>query len=325
MPKAVVVKQVGGPEVLTVENVPDLPDPGQGQVLVRQTKIGVNFEDTYYRSGVYKLSKFPFTPGIEACGVVEKVGLGIKDVQPGQRVVYGTVPYGAYCEKRILPLHYLIGVPQFIDDNMAVSVFAKGLLAHALLLRCYQLRPGNVVLIHAVAGGVGQILCQWAKQLGAVVIGTVGSQEKVTIAQSVGCDYPVVYGQQNFAEVCKQVTKGLGVDVVYDSVGKDTIAGSMQALREMGLLVSYGQSSGAVPSVNLMHFASKGIYVTRPQLGIYKRERMELVLSANEVFNMVKKGKIRVNITKNYAFDQIQHVHADLHGRKTVGSSVITV
>lgn len=324
MPKAIVIRSNGGPEVLKLENIAKPKSPGPGQVLVRHTAIGVNYMDIYYRTGIYKVPKFPMIPGMEAAGVVEAVGEGV-DVQVGRRVVYATAQTGAYCEYRLINEKHLVGIPDEISDEMAAASFAKAMTAHYLLHRTYYVRQGDYILVHAAAGGVGQMICQWAKFLGAVVIGTVGSQEKVAVARSAGCDHVIIYTQQDFAEEVKRITKGEGVVAVYDSVGKATFQKSLDSLMNMGLMVSFGQSSGVVPPINILSLAKKGLYITRPTIMLYKGTRQELLLSSIEVFAMLMEKRLKVNISAKFPLEKADQAHAAVESRKTTGSVILTL
>ena len=322
--RAIVINQTGGPEVLKLQNIPDPRAPGPGQVLIRHTAIGVNFMDIYYRKGVYKAAKLPMVPGMEACGVVEAVGEGVT-VPVGARVIYATAQTGAYCEKRLINEKFIVGVPDNVQDDVAVSFFAKALTAHYLLFRTYAVKKGDWILVHAAAGGVGQMLCQYAKFLGANVIGTVSTQEKANLVRSIGCDYPIIYTQTDFAAEVKKITNGAGVNVVYDSVGKDTFAKSLQSLGAFGLLVSFGQSSGMIPPFNILSLAAKGCFITRPTLMLYKGTKQELILSALEVFKMLEDRVLRPTIFKSYPLENAGQAHADIESRKTTGSVILTL
>lgn len=324
MPKAVIIQKTGGAEVLELKNIAEPKKPAAGQVLLRQTAIGLNYMDIYYRSGLYKAPRLPMIPGMEACGIVEAVGEGVK-IPVGTRVAYATASNGAYCEKRLINERYLVGVPNALSDEEVVAVLGKALTAHFLLFRTYQVKKGDTILVHAAAGGVGQILSQWAKHLGARVIGTVGSEEKVQKARNAGCSDVIVYTKQDFAKETKRLTDNHGVMVAYDSVGKDTFAKSLQALMPLGLMVSYGQSSGAVPPMNVLSLAQKGLFLTRPTLMQYKSSRAELLLSAIEVFKMVADGALKINIDHRYPLSEIQQAHNDMQSRRTTGSCVITL
>lgn len=324
MPKAIVIRETGGPEVLKLENIAMPKKPGPGQVLVRHTALGVNFMDIYYRKGVYKAPKMPMIPGMEGCGVIEAVGEGVS-AKVGARVVYATAQTGSYCEYRLINERHVIGIPDMISDEMAVAIFAKALTAHYLLFRTYKVRRGDNILIHAAAGGVGQIMCQWAKFLGANVIGTVSTQEKANIAMSNGCNNVIIYTQQDFVKEVHNATKGKGVVAVYDSVGKTTFAKSLQCLMNMGLMVSFGQSSGVVPPFNILSLAKKGLYITRPTLMLYKASRQELVLSAIEIFKMMADGVIKANISNKFSLEDVAKAHAKIEARQTTGSTILTI
>lgn len=321
--RAIVINQTGGPEVLKLQNIPDPKTPAPGQVLIKHTAIGVNFMDIYYRKGVYKAAKLPMVPGMEACGVVEAVGAGVS-IPIGRRVIYATAQTGAYCEKRLINEKFLVGIPDNVTDATAAAFFSKALTAHYLLFRTYSVKKGNWILVHAAAGGVGQMLCQYAKYIGATVIGTVSTQEKANIARANGCDYPIIYSQVDFAAEVKRITGGAGVQVVYDSVGKDTFAKSLQCLCNFGLMVSYGQSSGMVPPFNILSLAARGAFITRPTLMLYKATKQELILSALEVFKMLDDKVLRPSIFKSYTLEQAAQAHADIESRKTTGSVILT-
>jgi NADPH:quinone reductase len=323
MPKAIVINETGGPEVLKYQDIPEPKAPGPGQLLIRHTAIGVNFIDIYYRKGVYK-AKLPLIPGMEAAGVVEAVGEGVR-AQVGTRIIYATAQTGAYCEKRLINEKYIAGIPDNIPDNVAVSFFSKALTAHYLLYRVYRVKSGDTILVHAAAGGVGQILCQYARHLGVRVIGTVSSQEKANIARANGCEHVIIYTQQDFVEEVNRITDGAGVVVVYDSVGKDTFAKSLQCLCTFGLMVSYGQSSGVVPPFNVLGLATKGLFLTRPTLMLYKASRSELALSSIEVFKLLEDKVLKPNIYKTYTLSQAAQAHTDIEARRTIGSVVLTL
>ena len=323
MPRAIIIKNPGDASVMQVTNIAEPKKPGSGQVLIRQEYITVNYIDIHYRSGLFK-TKYPFVPGMEAVGIVEEAGSGCQAL-PGQRVAYATVPTGAYCEKRILPENFLVGIPDNITSEVAAASLGKGLTAHYLLYRTYRVKKNTTILVHAVAGGTGQLICQWAKKIGAKVIGTISTQEKAVTAAQIGCDHPIVYTEKNFAEEVLRITEGAGVPVVYDSVGAKTFTQSLQSLAPLGLLVSYGQSSGMIPPFNLLTLAAKGLFVTRPTLTLYKRNRMEFVLSAVEVYNMITSGAMKVAIDKIFPLEQAQEAHQYMEERKTKGSVILKV
>jgi NADPH2:quinone reductase len=314
--------QTGGPEVLKWEEV-SLGEPAAGQVRVRHTAVGVNFIDTYHRSGLYPLP-LPSGLGSEAAGVVEAVGAGVNHVHVGDRVAYAGGPIGSYSEARVMPADRLLKLPPGIPDQQAAAMMLKGMTVQYLIRRTYRVQPGDTVLWHAAAGGVGLIACQWLKALGAMVIGTVGSQEKAAVAKAHACDHTIVYTQEDFTQRVREITGGQGVPVVYDSVGKSTFQGSLDCLRPLGLLVSFGNASGAVPPFELGILAPKGsLYVTRPTLATYTATRAELEATAAELFEVVRSGQVRIEIRHTYPLADAQQVHRDLEGRNTTGSVVM--
>jgi len=317
--------QIGGPEVLKWEEVP-LGKPGPGEVQVRHTAVGLNFTDIYSRAGVYAPPAFPSGIGLEGAGVVAEVGSGVKEFKPGQRVAYGSGPLGAYAEARNLPAHRLVPLPKGISDQQAAAMMLKGLTAQYLLRRTYKVKKGDTILIHAAAGGVGLIVCQWAKALGATVIGTVGSDEKAALAKAHGCHHPIVYTREDFVKRVLEITGGKKVPVVYDSVGKDTFMKSLDCLAPLGLMALFGQSSGAVEPFNLGILAMKGsLYITRPTLGTYGADPKEMRAGAKELFDLVLKKKIKIEINQTYPLQDAARAQADLAARKTTGSTVFTV
>ncbi len=317
--------QTGGPEVLKWEDVP-LGKPGPGEVQLRHTAVGLNFTDIYSRAGVYAPPAFPSGIGLEGAGVVVEVGAGVKEFKPGQRVAYGTGPLGAYAEARNLPAHRLVPLPKGISDQQAAAMMLKGMTAQYLLRRTYKVKKGDTILFHAAAGGVGLIACQWAKALGATVIGTVGSDEKAALAKAHGCHYPIVYTREDFVKRVLEITGGKKVPVVYDSVGKDTFMKSLDCLAPLGLLALFGQSSGPVEPFNLGLLAMKGsLYVTRPTLGTYGADPKEMRAGAKELFDLVLKKKIKIEVNQTYPLKDAARAQADLAARKTTGSTVFTV
>lgn len=317
--------QTGGPEVLKWEDVP-LAKPGPGEVQLRHTAVGLNFTDIYSRAGVYAPPAFPSGIGLEGAGVVVEVGPGVKEFKPGQRVAYGTGPLGAYAEARNLPAHRLVALPKGISDQQAAAMMLKGLTAQYLLRRTYKVKKGDTILFHAAAGGVGLIACQWAKALGATVIGTVGSDEKAALAKAHGCHHPIVYTREDFVKRVLEITGGKKVPVVYDSVGKDTFMKSLDCLAPLGLLALFGQSSGPVEPFNLGILAMKGsLYVTRPTLGTYGADAKEMRAGAKELFDLVLKKKIKIEVNQTYPLKDAARAQADLAARKTTGSTVFTV
>lgn len=322
MTKAIRIHKTGGPEVLTWEDV-DVPAPKQGEARIRHTAIGLNYIDTYHRSGLYPLP-LPTLIGSEGAGVVEAVGPGVTDIKPGDRVAYGNAPIGSYAEARIIPAGRLVKIPDGISDQQAASMMLKGMTAQYLVRRTYRVQKGDAILMHAAAGGVGLILGQWAKHLGATTIGTVGDQAKAELAKKHGYDHVILYRETKFPDEVKRITGGAGVPVVYDGVGKDTFMDSLDCLRPLGLMVSFGNASGAVPPVNLGVLAQKGsLYVTRPTLGTYVAKREDLVAAANELFDVVKKGAVKIEINQTYPLKDAANAHRDLESRKTTGSTVL--
>jgi NADPH2:quinone reductase len=320
--KALRFTKTGGPEVLRWEEV-GVGEPGEGQARVRHTAIGVNFLDTYYRSGLYPLP-LPSGLGSEGAGVVEAVGPGVLVVKPGDRVAYAGGPPGSYAEIRVMPANVLVPIPDGIADETAAAIMLKGMTAQYLIRRTYKVRAGETVLFHAAAGGVGSIACQWLKNLGATVIGTVGSDEKVAVAKSHGCTHVIVSTKEDVVKRVKEITGGIGVPVVYDSVGKDTFLASLDCLKPLGLLVSFGNSSGKVAPLDIGILSQKGsLYLTRPTMATYTATRADLEATAKEVFEVVKSGAVKVEIRHRYPLAEASQVHRDLEGRKTVGSIVM--
>ena len=323
MVKVVRFYENGGPEVLRCEDV-EVGGPGEGHVRVRHTAVGVNFIDTYHRSGMYPLP-LPSGLGIEAAGVVEAVGLGVTSFRPGDRVAYAGGPPGAYSEARVLPASILVPIPDGVTDQTAAAVMLKGMTSQYLIRRTYPVKAGETVLFHAAAGGVGLIACQWLKALGATVIGTVGSDEKAAVARSHGCAHVVVSTREDVAKRVREITGGAGVPVVYDSVGKDTFFSSLDCLRPLGLLVSFGNSSGKVTPFDIGILSQKGsLYLTRPTLATYTATRADLEATAKDLFEVIREGKVKVEVRHTYALADAERVHRDLEGRRTVGSIVMT-
>jgi NADPH2:quinone reductase len=315
------VYEYGGPEKLRWEQV-QVGAPGEGQVLVRNTAVGLNFVDTYQRSGLYQ-TPLPFTPGSEGAGVVEAVGPKVKELKVGDRVAYSS-PIGAYAEVLLRPAERLVKIPAGIDDKTAAAMMLKGLTAQYLLRRTYRVKKGDTILMHAAAGGVGQILCQWARALGATVIGTVGSDEKAALAKKAGCKHVIVTSREKFVERVKQITQGKGVPVVYDGVGKDTFMDSLDCLAPLGLMASFGNASGAVTQFNPGVLAQKGsLYLTRPTLITYTASREALLSAARELFAVVKSGKVKIAINQTYPLREAAQAQRDLESRKTTGSTVL--
>ena len=317
--------ETGGPDVMRWEEV-EVGDPGPGQIRIRHGAVGLNYIDTYHRTGLYPIAGRPFTPGLEGAGEVEAVGAGVSDLSAGDRVAYAAPPMGAYAEARLMPAAAVVKVPGAIDDETAAAMMLKGMTVEYLLRRTYEVKAGDTILFHAAAGGVGLIACQWAKAIGATVIGTVGTDEKAALARAHGCDHPVVYTRENFVERVKEITGGKGVPVVYDSVGKTTFEGSLDCLAPRGLLAAFGQSAGPVGPIDPGVLAAKGsLYLTRPSLMVYNASRAELVASAGALFDMVSSGKVRIEINNRYPLSEAVQAHRDLEGRKTTGSTIFTV
>ncbi len=319
---AIRIHQHGGPEVLRWEEV-TLPDPGPGEARVRHHAVGLNYIDVYFRSGLYPQS-LPSGLGAEGAGVVEAVGPGVTEVAPGDRVAYAGGPNGSYALARNMPAAKLVRLPDDIDFEQGAAMMLQGLTAQYLLKRTFAVQAGQTILWHAAAGGVGLIACQWAKALGVTVIGTVGSDEKAALARSHGCDHVIVYTRENFVERVREITGGKGVPVVYDSVGKDTWPASLDCLRPLGMMVSFGNASGAVPPINASDLASRGsLFFTRPTLFTYTASREDLVAGANDLFDAVRTGKVRIEVRQRYPLAQAAQAHIDLEARRTTGSTVL--
>ena len=320
--KAVIITKNGGPEVLELKEV-KLDDPKSGEVLIKNEAIGLNYIDTYHRSGLYPI-KLPSNIGIEGAGIIEKIGPDEKDFKIGDRVAYASMPLGSYSTHRIFPTKKLIKVPNEIKLEDVATLMTKGFTVFYLLHKTYPVKPGETILFHAAAGGVGQIFCQWAKTLGCKVIGTVGSDEKISIAKSNGCDFVINYSKENFAEKVKKITHGIGVSVVYDGVGKKTFNESIECLKVRGMMVSFGNASGPLDPCDVTKsIAPKGLFLTRPSIAHYTSTKEELNEAANKVFEMYIQKKFTLNIFKKYNLSQIAEAHKDLEGRKILGPAVI--
>ncbi len=323
MPKRIEVKAHGGPENMQwVDNEP--LEPGSGEVLLEQTAVGVNYIDVYHRSGIYPTSEPPFALGMEGAGIVKKLGPGVDAFEIGDRVAYAAGPLGSYSQARTVPAVRLVKIPEGIENVTAAAMMLKGLTAHYLLRRTYRVEAGDTVLVHAAAGGVGLILCQWAKHLGATVIGTVGSEAKAALARENGCDHPILYKTESVAKRVREVTNGDGVPVVYDSVGKDTFDASLDCLAPLGMLVIYGQSSGMVPPVDVSQLGFRGsLFLTRPSLMHYTATRKDLLRAADELFDVVQKRFVEIRVGQTYELENAADAHRDLEARKTTGSTVL--
>jgi NADPH:quinone reductase len=314
--------EVGGPEVLRFEDV-EIGSPGPGQALIRQTAVGLNFIDVYFRSGLYPPPQLPFIPGGEGAGVVEAVGDGVREIQVGQRVAYAPV-LGAYAERRLIPTDRLVTVPDGITDEQAAAMMLKGMTAQYLLRQTYRVQRGQTILFHAAAGGVGLIASQWARHLGATVIGTVGSDAKAELARAHGCTHVIRYDREDVVARVREITGGRGVPVVYDSVGQATFASSLDCLAPRGMMVSFGQSSGKIPPVDLGILSQKGsLYVTRPTLMTYTAERADLLATAKELFEVVQSGAARILINQRFPLREAAEAHRALEGRRTTGSTLL--
>ncbi len=324
MPHAIRFHKTGGPEVLKWEEIA-LGKPGPGEARIRQTAAGLNFIDVYHRTGLYPVP-LPSGLGGEGAGVVEEVGAGVVDLKPGDRVAYGFAPLGSYAEARLIPADRLIKLPDRIDDKTAAAMMLKGLTVQYLIRQTYRVKKGDTILLHAAAGGVGSILSQWAKYLGATVIGTVGSDDKARLAKANGCDHVIVYTREDFVKRVEEITGGKKVPVVYDSVGRDTFLKSLDCCAALGLVALFGQSSGAVEPLNLGLLAAKGsLYVTRPTLATYGAKRESLVAMAKELFEVVESGAVKIAVNQTYVLKDAAQAHADLEARKTTGSTVFVV
>jgi len=323
MSHAIRIHRTGSPEVLQWEEV-DVGTPKAGQVRLLQTCVGLNFIDVYHRTGLYPLS-LPCVPGMEATGVVDSVGEGVNHLKPGDRVAYASV-IGAYAEKRLIASDRVVKLPDFIDDRTAAAMMLQGMTARYLIRDIYKVGPGDTILVHAAAGGVGLILCQWAAALGATVIGTVSSDEKSALAKANGCRYPIVYTREDFQARLLDITGGEKLPVVYDSVGKDTFFQSLDCLRPRGIMVLFGASSGPVPPLDLSLLAQKGsLLVTRPTLATFIASRQQLEENSADLFDTVGAGKVKIYVNQTYALKDAAQAHRDLEARKTTGSSVLTV
>jgi NADPH:quinone reductase len=317
------VHEIGGPEVLRFEDV-EVGSPGPGQALIRQTSVGLNFIDVYFRSGMYPPPQLPFIPGLEGAGVVEAVGEGVREVQVGQRIAYAAPPIGAYAERRLMVADRLLALPDGVSDEQAAAMMLKGMTAQYLLRQTYRVQSGQTVLFHAAAGGVGLIACQWASHLGATVIGTVGSDAKAELARGHGCAHVIRYDREDVVARVREITGGKGVPVVYDSVGQATFDRSLDCLAPRGMLVSFGQSSGKIPPVDLGILSQKGsLYITRPTLMTYTAERADLLATAKELFEVVQSGAVRILINQRFPLREAAEAHRALESRRTTGSTLL--
>ena len=323
MPHAIRVHEIGGPEVLKWEEV-EVGDPGSGEIRIRQEAAGLNFIDIYHRTGLYP-QPLPFTPGVEGAGVVDAIGPDVTTLKIGDRVAYGG-PVGGYAEVRLIDAAKVVKLPDDISSEQAAAAMLQGMTAEMLLRRVYPLKAGETILVHAAAGGVGLILCQWAKALGATVIGTVGSDEKAELVRTHGCDHPIVYTRQDFVAEVARITGGAKVAVVYDGVGKDTFMRSLDCLKRRGMMVSFGNASGPVDPFPTLLLAQKGsLFLTRPTLYDYTLERADLEQSAAALFDVVASGKVKIEVGQRFPLRDAAEAQRALEGRRTSGSTVLTV
>lgn len=322
MTHAIRIHEAGGPEVLKWDTV-DIGKPGPGQVRLRQTACGLNYIDIYMRAGIYPVADMPAVLGMEAAGIVEELGEGVTELAIGDRVAYAMI-VGGYAEERIIDAHHLIKIPDAIDDKTAATMMLKGLTAHYLLFRTYPVKAGDTILVYAASGGVGLMLCQWAKHLGATVIGCVGSQEKADLAMANGCDHPIFYREENIAERVRELTDGEGVAVVYDAIGQQTFEASLDSLRPFGTMVTFGNITGQVEPFSPKILAPKGsLYVTRPTLATHVSTRELLVEGADRLIEVISKGIVKNNVNQSYALKDTAEAHRDMEARKTTGSTVL--
>ncbi|WP_169566602.1 quinone oxidoreductase family protein [Sneathiella limimaris] len=324
MTKAITFKEPGGPEVLKWEDV-EVGKPGPGEVRIKHSAVGLNYIDVYFRTGLYP-APLPNVPGMEAVGIVQEIGEGVKYVKVGDRVAYAGRPIGAYAEERVMPEDGLVQIPDTIDDETAAAMMLQGMTVEYLLQRTFHVKQGDTILFHAAAGGVGLIACQWAKHIGATVIGTVGSEEKAELAKAHGCDHTINYRTEDFQKRVMEITDGKGVPVVYDSIGKDTFMSSLDCLQPRGLMVSFGNATGPVDNLDLGTLAAKGsLYVTRPTLMTYNAERPDLEKSAADLIKLVSDGTLKISIGQRYHLSEAAKAHEDLEARKTTGSTIFTL
>jgi len=322
MPNAIRFHKNGGPEVLQWETV-EVGEPGPGEARLRHTAVGVNYIDTYHRSGLYKMA-LPSGLGTEGAGVVEAVGPGVTDVRTGDRVAYSGGPLGAYSEARVMPADRLVKLPEGISEKVAATLMLKGLTVQYLLRQTFPLKGGETILFHAAAGGIGLIACQWARALGVTMIGTVGSDEKAALAKANGCTHTIVYTRENFVERVKQLTGGKGVPVVYDGVGKDTFPASLDCLSPRGMFVSFGNASGPIAAFDILLLSQKGsLYATRPTLATYTASRAAMLAMSEEMFSLVLAGKLKNEPRQTYALKDAAQAHRDLESRKTTGATIL--
>ncbi len=322
MPKAIRIHKTGGPEVMQLDDIA-VGGPGPGEARIKHSAIGLNYIDVYFRTGLYP-QPMPGSIGMEGAGIVEAVGVGVTEVKVGDRVAYAGGPIGSYAEVRNMPAHRLVPLPGALSFDQGAAMMLQGMTAQYLIRRTFKVRPGQTVLFHAAAGGVGLIACQWLKALGVTVIGTVGSDEKAALAKAHGCDHPIVYTRENFVQRVKEITGGKGVPVVYDSIGKDTWPQSLDCLEPLGMFVTFGNASGPLPPINALDLSNRGsLFFTRPTLNTYVAKREDLLATAKDLFDVVAAGKVRIEINQRYALKDAAQSHRDLEGRKTTGSTIL--
>ena len=322
MTRVVKIEKTGDPEVLKIENI-EIEQPGPDEALIETKAIALNFIDCYHRSGLYPV-KLPSGIGLEASGIIKKVGTKVKDLTVGDHVAYVSSPIGAYAEERVMPVNKLVKVPKDIGLEVAATIMTKGLTTHYLLHKTYPVKASDTILYHAAAGGVGQIFCQWAKSIGCKVIGTVGSDEKISIAKKNGCNLVINYSSENFVKKVMDFTNGVGVSVVYDGVGKSTFEDSIACLKTRGMMVSFGNASGPLEKIDVTKYISpKSLFFSRPTLGHYISTRKELVEATDKLFEQLKYGKVKIEIYKKYKLAEVIQAHKDLESRKIIGPAII--
>ena len=322
MPKSIIISRHGGPEVLEIKDV-KIGSPGPNEIKVKNLAIGLNFIDTYHRSGLYKI-KLPSGLGMEGAGIIIEIGSDVKLFNKGDKIAYSQMPLGSYSEERIIPEKIAVKIPDGIDEKIAASIMTKGLTSHYLLFKTYKVKAGEMILFHAAAGGVGQIFCQWAKSIGCRVIGTVGSGDKINSAKENGCDYVINYNEDDFYKRVMEITNNKGLNVVYDGVGKSTFEKSIKCLKPMGMMISFGNASGPLEPIDVKKYiAHKSLFFTRPGLADYGAGRAALEEGSELLFEQIKFGKIKVKIFKEYKLSDAQKAHEDLEGRKILGPAVL--
>lgn len=325
MANAIRVHNTGGPDSLVYETY-ETGQPNPGEVRISHQAVGLNFIDVYHRTGAYPIADSPFIPGLEASGTVTELGADVTEFTVGDRVAYAGVPIGAYCDERIIPAHRLVKLPEEIDFDTGAAMMLQGMTVQYLIRRTYKVKPGDTVVFHAAAGGVGLIACQWLNHLGVTVIGTVGSEEKAALAKQHGCHHTVLYRNENLVDRVKEITNGEGVPVVYDSVGKDTYESSLDCLAPLGMFVTFGSASGPVESISPKDLAAKGsLFATRPSLMTYTAKHEDLLASASDLINVVKAGDVNIKIDQRYELKNAAQAHRDLEARKTTGSTIFTL